>query len=89
MHASKGPCSIWAPRTGLVVPEHLAYVKKTLDGFHGQLAAACGRVARCRYDGGAARRIVVTSDDLSRARLLHLSLKGQTKLAAAVWSALY
>ena len=89
MHAGKGPCSIWAPGTGRLVPEHLAYVKRTLDGFHRQLAAACARVATCRYDGGAARRIRLTADDLSRARLQHLSISGQAKLAAAVWSALY
>ena len=88
MHAGKGPCSIFAPKTGRVVPENLAYVRKITNGYHAQLAAACAHVASCRYDGGAARRIMVTADDLS-VRLQHLSVRGQAKLAAAIWSTLY
>jgi hypothetical protein len=88
MHAGKGPCSIFAPKTGRVVPENLAYVRKITNGYHAQLAAACAQVATCRYDGGAASRITVTADDLS-VRLQHLSVRGQAKLAAAIWSTLY
>ena len=86
MHAGKGLCSIFAPRTGLVVPEHLAYVKKISNGYHAQLAAACARVSTCRYDGGAARRIALTAQDLG-VRLDHLSVRGNAKLASAIWSA--
>ena len=73
-------------RTGLVVPEHLAYVKKISNGYHAQLAAACARVSTCRYDGGAARRIALTAQDLG-VRLDHLSVRGNAKLASAIWSA--
>jgi broad specificity phosphatase PhoE len=87
-HASKGACSIFAPRTGKVVPEHVAYIKRMTNGYHAAFAAACKAVPTCRYDGGAARRIVLTPADLAH-RYQHLSIQGQAKLAAVEWRVLY
>jgi hypothetical protein len=87
-HAGKGPCSLFAPRTGALVPEHVAYVKQTLNGYHAAMAAACKAVPTCTYDGGAAGRMPVTAADLGW-RHQHLSIKGHAKLAAIEWAALY
>ena len=39
----KGICSIFAPKTGKVVPEHVAYVRRTINGYNAAFAAAEGR----------------------------------------------
>lgn len=87
-HAGKWQCSIFAPRTGKVVPEHVAYIKRMTNGYHAAFAAACKEVPTCRYDGGAARRIVIAPADLAH-RWEHLSLQGLAKLAAVEWRVLY
>jgi hypothetical protein len=87
-HAGKGPCSLFAPRTGVLVPEHVTYLKNTLDGYHAAMATACQAVPSCSYDGGAARRMTVTAADLGW-RHQHLSIQGHAKLAAIEWAALY
>jgi hypothetical protein len=87
-HAGKGICSIFAPKTGKVVPENLAYVRRTIDGYNGAFAAACKSVPTCRYDGGAARRIVLKPADLAH-RYESLSIQGLAKLAAVEWRVLY
>jgi len=87
-HASKGICSIFAPKTGKIVPEHLAYVRRTANGYNAAFAAACRAVATCRYDGAAARRIVLKPADLAH-RYESLSIKGLAKLAAVEWKLLY
>ncbi len=86
-HAGRGPCSIFAPRTGKVVPQHVAYVRRMTNGYHAAFAAACASVPTCRYDGGAARRIVLAPSDLAH-RFEHLSVHGLAKLAAVEWAAL-
>lgn len=87
-HAGKGPCSIFAPKTGKVVQEHVTYVRRITNGYHAAFAAACAAVPACRYDGGAARRIALRPADLAH-RYEHLSVQGQAKLAAVEWRALY
>jgi broad specificity phosphatase PhoE len=87
-HAGKGICSIFAPKTGKVVPEHVAYIRKTIDGYNAAFAAACKSVPTCRYDGGAARRIVLKPADLAH-RYERLSIQGLAKLAAVEWKVLY
>jgi lysophospholipase L1-like esterase len=87
-HAGKGPCSIFAPKTGKVVPEHVSYVRRMTNGYHAAFAAACAAVPTCRYDGGAARRIALRPADLAH-RYEHLSVQGQAKLAAVEWKGLY
>jgi hypothetical protein len=90
-HAGKGPCSLFAPASspspGSVVPAHVAYLTKTLKGYDAQRAAACAQYPQCRYDGGAAERLVTTAGDLSP-RYDHLSIAGNAKLAALEWAAL-
>jgi hypothetical protein len=86
-HAGKGPCSIFEPRTGRVVPEHVAYLKRITNGYHAAMADACAQVPTCRHDRGVARRLVVTAADLGW-RHQHLSIQGQAKLAAGEWTAL-
>jgi hypothetical protein len=87
-HAGKGICSIFAPKTGKVVPEHVAYLRRTIDGYNAAFAAACKSVPTCRYDGGAARRIVMKPADLAH-RYESLSVQGLAKLAAIEWKVLY
>ena len=87
-HASKGICSIFAPRTGKVVPEHVAYLRRTINGYNAAFAAACTSVPTCTYDGGAARRIVLKPADLAH-RYESLSIQGLAKLAAVEWKVLY
>jgi len=87
-HASKGICSIFAPRTGKVVPEHVAYLRRTINGYNAAFAAACKSVPTCQYDGGAARRIVLKPADLAH-RYESLSIQGLAKLAAVEWKVLY
>jgi broad specificity phosphatase PhoE len=87
-HAGKGVCSIFAPKTGKVVPDHVAYIQRMANGYHAAFAAACKAVPTCRYDGGAARRIALSPADLAH-RYEHLSIQGQAKLAAVEWRVLY
>jgi hypothetical protein len=87
-HAAKGICSIFAPMTGKVVPEHVAYIRRTINGYNAAFAAACKAVPTCRYDGGAARRIVLKPADLAH-RYESLSIQGLAKLAAVEWRVLY
>jgi hypothetical protein len=69
------------------VPAHVAYLQRTIAGYHAQLAAACKQYPQCRYDGGAAARLVVTAADLTH-RFDHLSIAGNAKLAGIEWGAL-
>ena len=85
-HAGKGICSLFAPKTGEVVPEHVAYVRRTINGYNTAFAAACKAVRTCRYDGGAARRIVLKPP---AHRYESLSTQGLAKLAAVEWKVLY
>jgi len=87
-HAGKGVCSIFAPRTGKVVPEHVAYIRRMTNGYTAAFAAACKTVPSCRYDGGAAGRIVLEPTDLAH-RYEHLSIQGLAKLAAVEWKVLF
>jgi hypothetical protein len=70
------------------VPAHVAYLRRTSNGYNAAFAAACKEVATCRYDGDAARRIVLRPADLAH-RYESLSIQGLAKLAAAEWRVLY
>ena len=87
-HAGKGICSLFAPKTGKVVAGNVAYVRRTSNGYNAAFAAACKAVTTCRYDGGAARRIVLKPADLAH-RYESLSIQGLAKLAAVEWKVLY
>jgi lysophospholipase L1-like esterase len=86
-HAGKGLCSLFAPGTGALVPAHVAYLQRTLNGYQAALAAACKAVPTCKWDGGAAARMTVTAADLAW-RHEHLSIAGHAKLAAIEWAVL-
>jgi len=86
-HAGKGPCQMVESPSGRVVPSHVAYIQKMVSGYEAQLAAACAKVPRCRYDGGAAQRLNVTAADITLDQY-HLSIQGQARLAAVEWAAM-
>lgn len=86
-HAGKSLCQLVASSSGQVVSSHVAYAKKMIDAYDAQLAAACKSVVNCRYDGGAAARLVVLPEYMSVDQY-HLLVPGQAKLAALEWAAM-
>jgi hypothetical protein len=84
-NAGKKPCQLTASPSGAVVASRVEYAKGIVAGEEAQLKAACAQVANCRYDGGAASRIAVTADDMSKFQYTP-TVQGQAKLAAAEWS---
>ncbi len=87
MHASKSPCEEVQSSSGLVVPAHVANIARISAGFDAQKAAACKQFPQCRFDRGAASRIVLTSGDMDVREQPH-SIQSQAKLAAAEWAAM-
>lgn len=59
---------------------------KAIRVMNHELATACGRQPRCRYDGGAAFRIRWARSDVSSVDYFHPSISGQRKIADAVWA---
>jgi len=86
-NAGKHPCQLVAAPSGQIVPSRVAYAKSVVTGEEAQLRAACAKVANCRYDGGSAQRIAVTAADISAFQYTPTA-RGQTKLAAAEWTAM-
>jgi len=86
-HAGKKPCQLVEAPSGRVTPARIASVSRIVAGREAQLRAACARIARCRYDGGAADRVQVAPADLSLWQWTP-SASGQAKLAAALWPAM-
>lgn len=86
-HAGKGLCQFVDSPSGRVVPSHVAYIKKFVTQYEAAQAAVCAQIAHCRYDGGAAQRMTVTSTDISLDQE-HLSLAGEARLAAIEWKAM-
>jgi hypothetical protein len=86
-NAGKKPCQLVASPAGEVVASRVAYAKRIVAGEEAQLAAACTKIANCRYDGGAASRIAVTAADMSEFQYTP-TIQGQAKLATAEWKAL-
>jgi hypothetical protein len=86
-HAGKKPCQLVESPSGRVPAARIAYVSRFVAGRQAQLRAACARIARCRYDGGATGRIQVTAADLSHWQWTP-STRGQAKIAAAAWAAM-
>ena len=86
-NAGKRPCQLVASPSGQIVASRIAYAKSVVAGREAQLRAACAKVANCRYDGGAAKRIAVTAADISEFQYTP-TLQGQAKLAAAEWKAM-
>ncbi|HET7648793.1 MAG TPA: hypothetical protein VFK17_09485, partial [Gaiellaceae bacterium] len=86
-HAGKKPCQLVESPSGRVPAARIAYVSRIVAGRQAQLRAACARITRCRYDGGAVGRIQVTAADLSNGQWTP-SVHGQAKIAAAAWAAM-
>lgn len=59
------------------------------DSLNAQLAAACARVAACRFDGNAIFRLQWTLGDLSRLDWVSPSVQGQRKPATTTWKATF
>jgi hypothetical protein len=81
-----GPCD-FIDGSGRLIPKRVAYLESVIHGYEGALAAACKRVAGCRYDGGAFGRIVDRAEYISN-DLNHFSIKGHAKAAAVAWEAM-
>jgi len=81
-----GPCD-FIDSAGDVIPERVANLESAIQRYEAALAAACKRVAICRYDGGAFSRIVDRAEYLS-SDLNHFSIKGHAKAAAVAWEAM-
>ena len=72
---------------GTVIPKRLAYLETVIHRYEAAVAAACKKVASCRYDGGAFGRVVDRPEYLS-SDLGHFSIRGNAKAAAVAWQAL-
>ncbi len=81
-----GPCDLFSP-SGKAVPKHWRYTDQVTRKYHAQLAAVCKKFPKCRYDGGALYRMVISADDLAGDGL-HLSIAGHRKQAALEWRVL-
>jgi lysophospholipase L1-like esterase len=57
--------------------------------YNPALSTVCAAYSHCRFDGGAAFRATFTTGDVTTRDYFHPSASGQTKLAAATWSASY
>lgn len=86
-NAGKKPCQLISSASGQVVPSRVAYAKSIVAGEEAQLRAACAKVPKCRYDGGAAERIAISPADVSAFQYTP-TVTGQAKLAAAEWKAM-
>ena len=82
-----GPCDVFTP-SGKVRAAGVTSMEKIIAGYHRQIAVTCARFPHCRYDQGAAYRMVIGRADLAPDSN-HLSIAGQRKLAATIWAALY
>jgi hypothetical protein len=69
-------------------PAGIAAEGKIIAGYHKQIAVTCARFLNCRYDHGALYRMVIQTADLTPDGN-HLSVRGQRKVAATAWAALY
>ena len=85
--SGNGPCNVFDP-SGRLRPAGMASLQKLVDAYHARLASTCARVRNCRYDQGALQRMTVVPQDLTP-DANHLSIRGQRKMAAMVWAALY
>jgi lysophospholipase L1-like esterase len=82
-----GLCDVLDP-AGKPRQAGIAANDKIITGYHKQIALTCARFTNCRYDHGALYRLVIHPADLTPDGN-HLSVRGQRKMAAAAWAALY
>jgi lysophospholipase L1-like esterase len=86
-NTGNGPCDVF-DQTGKERPAGIASMEKIIDSYHKQIAVTCARFPNCRYDHGALYHMVIQRADLTPDSN-HLSIRGQKKMAATAWSALY
>ncbi|MCW2786493.1 MAG: lipolytic protein family [Marmoricola sp.] len=85
--AGTGPCDPVDPRTGRVDPKHERYLQSLVDHYWTIISEVCAKYSRCRTDGGVMQTMRLGKGDLA-GDLDHLSMTGQHKMAAMIWSAL-
>jgi hypothetical protein len=81
-----GPCD-FVDLSGQIVAAKVARLDKVIHRYEAQLAAGCKGFRRCRYDGGAAGRIVDKREYFS-SDLNHFSVRGHAEAAAVAWAAM-
>jgi hypothetical protein len=82
-----GPCGLLKP-SGKLRPAGVASYERILAGYYKQVTLVCSRLAHCSTDHNALHHMVIQRSDLAPDGG-HLSLRGQRKMAAVAWKALY
>jgi hypothetical protein len=81
-----GLCDAFDP-AGNLSPTHIAALQAITDHYFAAQAASCAQFRRCRDDGGAWQRMIVTPADFSDDGN-HPSIAGLAKRAAVTWAAM-
>jgi hypothetical protein len=85
--SENGPCGVLKP-SGKLRPAGIASYERILAGYYKQITLVCARLAHCDTDHSALHRMVIRRSDLAPDGG-HLSVRGQRKMAAVAWQALY
>jgi hypothetical protein len=85
--SENGPCGVLKP-SGKLRPAGIASYERILAGYYKQITLVCARLAHCSTDHSALHRMVIQRSDLAPDGG-HLSVRGQRKMAAVAWQALY
>lgn len=85
--AEDGPCGLLKP-SGKLRPAGIASYERILAGYYKQIKLVCARLADCSTDHNALHRMVIQRSDLAPDGG-HLSVRGQRRMAAVAWQALY
>lgn len=84
--AGDGPCDLF-DLAGKLQPKRLRYLAAVTGRYYHEAAQACAEFLHCLYDGGAVHKLVIGPADLTPDHN-HLSIAGQRKEAATVWTVL-
>jgi hypothetical protein len=87
MLTEDGPCGLLKP-SGKLRPAGIASYERILAGYYKQIKLVCARLANCSTDHSALHRMIIQRSDLAPDGG-HLSVRGQRKMAAVAWQALY
>jgi lysophospholipase L1-like esterase len=83
--ARNGSCQAMLANPGSTDPRDVARrqrVQQRLLDYNAQLAAVCAEFIHCRYEGGSLTHTPVEPSSVSALDFFHLSIAGQTELAA-------
>jgi hypothetical protein len=83
-------CQSMLQRPRSMAPEDQARrerVRQRIIDYNAHLAAVCATDAHCYYNGNAVFKSTLQGSDISPFDYFHLSLTGQTRLAATAWQA--